>query len=332
MTSQFESYSRTLIRFGCGTLGDIGNLASRLGDKALLVTGRSSMRQLGVMDRVKKLLKVSGVDSVDFEAITPNPDIRIVQEGVNIGRKNNINLIIALGGGSAIDAGKAIAAAVRSPFTIKELFHKKNGAEVTEDALPVLAVPTTAGTGSELSKGAILNDEEEKSKGGLRSEYIIPRIALVDPELTLSLSEFMTAETGFDAFTHAFETFFSKAANLMTRMHSETSLRLVGKYLPIAMENGRDINAREHLAFASMLMGYNLAYSSTCLPHRLQYPLAVNTGASHGCGLSTLYPAWLGMLAESKPEDLRYAVNIWSNGRTSDWIEIVPSLSTLWWV
>lgn len=260
------------------------------GNVMIVTTGRS-LCNLGYVDELRKQLqKCPHVKKVIvFDNISANPRLSEVQDGIILGRQIAADMIIGFGGGSAIDAAKAIAAGAEE--NIEHLFYhdKAPGA----DTLPIIAIPTTAGTGSELSKAAIITDEVQKVKKGIRGTALYPMVAIIDSIFTESVPLRVTVETGFDVFAHAAESYISKAASPYTRMQSERAIQIVGEYLPRLTECLSDIDAREKMSFASMIMGINLGNASTCLPHRLQYPIGAYTDSSHGAGLAALYTAWI---------------------------------------
>lgn len=263
------------------------------GTVMIVTTGRSLIR-LGyvawLQEQTEAFAKVKKV--ITFDGISANPRLSEVRKGVCLGRAEGVESIIGFGGGSAMDAAKAIAAGIGMEEDIGECFDQ--GREPGEGTLPVIAIPTTAGTGSELSKAAIITDEQRKIKGGIRGKALYPQIAIVDSVFTETVPFSVTMETGFDVLAHAIESYVSKASSPYTRMLSEYAVQLTGKYLPILAENLQDGEARKKMSFASMLMGINLGNASTCLPHRLQYPLGAHTDTSHGAGLAALFPAWIG--------------------------------------
>lgn len=262
------------------------------GNILIVTTGRSLIR-LGYLERLQdilqNILRVSKV--IIFSEISANPKLSEVKSGIEIGKSRKANLVIGFGGGSALDAAKAIAAGIGHDEDIEEFFY--NHIVPTEKTLPVVAIPTTAGTGSELSKAAILTDDEKKVKGGIRGTALYPSIAIVDSVFTETIPKKITMETGFDVLAHAVESYISRAASPYTQMQSEYAIHIVGEYLPKLALNLKDAEAREKMSFASMIMGINLGNASTCLPHRLQYPVGAYTDTSHGAGLAALYPAWV---------------------------------------
>lgn len=261
------------------------------GNVMIATTGRSLIR-LGFIDELMgQIAKFSGVKNVTlFDKVSANPRLSEVREGILAAKENKADVIIGFGGGSALDMAKAVAAGAGSDEDIGEYFY--NGKE-PDNVLPVVAMPTTAGTGSELSKAAIITDDEKKIKNGIRGKKLYPKAAIVDSVFTESVPYHITMETGFDVFAHAMESYISKAASLFTRMQSEYAAVIVGKMLPRLASDMQDIEARKYMSYASMIMGINLGNASTGLPHRLQYPLGAMTDTSHGAGLSALYTAWV---------------------------------------
>lgn len=263
-----------------------------MGTVLLVTTGRSLIR-LGHLDRLEKV--ISNLPHVErvviFDTVSANPRLSELKEGTEIGKREHADVVIGFGGGSALDAAKGIAAGIGHREDIEEFFY--NHKEPTRKTLPIVAIPTTAGTGSELSKAAIITDDKKKVKGGIRGEALYPRLAIVDSYFTETVPFKVTMETGFDVFAHAVESYISKAATPYTEMQSEYAIQIVGRYLPRLAHNLKDMEAREKMSFASMIMGINLGNASTCLPHRLQYPLGAHTDTSHGKGLAALFPAWM---------------------------------------
>lgn len=262
------------------------------GNIMIVTTGRSLCR-LGYVEALKEeLQQCQYVEKVIlFDHISANPKISEIREGILLGRSEKADVIVGFGGGSAIDAAKAIAAGVKSEDDIEIYFYR--GKEPEKCTIPIIAIPTTAGTGSELSKAAILTDEARMVKNGIRGEALYPAVAIVDSCFTESVPMRVTMETGFDVVAHAVESYISKAASPYTRMQSETAIRIAGECLPQLVECLENTEARGQMSFASMLMGINLGNASTCLPHRLQYPLGAHTDTSHGAGLAALFTAWI---------------------------------------
>lgn len=288
-------------------LKDLKDILS--GTVMIVTTGRSLIR-LGYLEALHREIgencRVRSI--VLLDEISTNPRLSEIRKGIELGKQKKADAIIGFGGGSAIDAAKAIAVGISTGEDINALFYRGNISEAK--VIPLVAMPTTAGTGSELSKAAILTDEERKIKNGIRGSALYPRAAIVDSVFTESVPYNVTMESGFDVLAHAIETYLSRAASPYTRMQSEQAIRIVGEYLPGLSRNLQDAEARGQMSFASMLMGINLGNASTCLPHRLQYPLGVRTDMSHGAGLAALYPAWIELEYSHSPEDVEHVLRI----------------------
>ena len=259
-----------------------------IGNKTLLIVGSTTLKKLGFVDEL-----ISWIDGEVFiyDRVTANPDVAEIRKAIKIGKDNGVDSVIGFGGGSAIDAAKAAAVGIVSDTDIEEYLLK--GLIPPDNTLPIIAIPTTSGTGAELSKGAIISSREKKVKSGIRGEKVAPTVAIVDPTYTFFLPFNVTMESGFDVFTHAAESYCAVKANPFSEMLSEKAIKIVGEALPRLKNNLEDHEAREMMSFASHLMGYNVKNVGNCLPHRLQYPIGVLTETSHGAGLIALYPAWI---------------------------------------
>jgi alcohol dehydrogenase class IV len=284
---RMEFLAPTKLIFGEGEISHISKHLT-FAERILLVTDNQAAEKSGALEKIRITLK--DLDLILYSKITSNPKSDEINEAVRLGREKESEAIMGIGGGSVMDAAKAIAACVPGGEPVEHFI--RQGIPAPGSTLPIIAVPTTAGTGSEMSKGAIITDVEEKKKIGLRGEALFPRLAVVDPELTYSLPPSVTAETGFDILTHGIETLVSRKANPITILFSEYSIQTVVTHLPKVLKNGMDVEARRKLMLASTLGGINLANSTTCLPHRMQYPLGAHTNCSHARGLASLYPAW----------------------------------------
>jgi alcohol dehydrogenase class IV len=210
-------------------------------------------------------------------------------------REHRHTVVIGLEGGSALDAAKAIAvAAVSDQPLVRYIW---GGVPMPATKIPLVALPTTAGTGSEVSRGAILTEAETGRKSGLRGEICLPTHALVDPELSASMPASVTAETGFDAWAHANETYLSRKANPFTEALSIGAMERIAEFLSRAVRDGSDRTVRAEMAAASLMMGWNPGLATTCLPHPLQHPLGAKTDSSHARGIAALHLAWLRQVA-----------------------------------
>lgn len=288
----------------------IRDIASFLNGNVMIVTTGRSLMRLGYIENLKRQIVQCGntKNIVVFDKVSSNPRLSEVREGVQLAKESSIDVIVGFGGGSAIDMAKAVAAGAGVSEDIGEYFY--NDREPMENVLPVVAIPTTAGTGSELSKAAIITDDEKKIKSGIRGRKLYPKIAIVDSIFTESVPLNITMETGFDVLAHAIESYISKAASPYTQMQSEYAVQIVGEMLPRLTLDINDIDARNYMSYASMIMGINLGNAGTGLPHRLQYPLGALTDISHGLGLAALYPAWIDYEYKYSKEKLKKIMGI----------------------
>lgn len=276
-----------------------------IGNKVLLITTGPILKKMGLVDQIK-----SWIDGEFFyyDGITPNPDVIEIREAIKIGKENHVTSVIGFGGGSAIDAAKSAAVGIVSNTDIEDFLIK--GLPLPDNTLPIIAIPTTAGTGAELSKGAIVSSREKKVKSGIRGEKVAPTVAIVDPVYTFTLPMSVTMEAGFDVFTHAIESYCAVKANPFSEMLSEKAISIVGEALPRLAKDLKDEEAREMMSYASHIMGYNVRNVGNCLPHRLQYPVGVATETSHGAGLIALYPAWLKYEFTVNPERVEKCLDL----------------------
>ena len=258
-----------------------------LGNTIAILVSKSVRRQFeldSIFDEFGKKRNLFVFDHIRPDA--PFEDLDVVYNELK-----NIKLdgMIAIGGGSVIDAAKALSVSFEG-IDYKDIFYGR--AEMPKSKKKLLAIPTTAGTGAELSFGAIIFDAENNIKGGLRSTLIQPNAVLIDSRFHNACPFKLKAEVGFDCFTHAVETYISLKSNPITRMQSVDCINTIFDCLIPACKIN-DSQAMEKIAISSALMGINLAYSSTCLPHRIQYVIGPMTKTSHAQGLIALYRGWL---------------------------------------
>lgn len=283
---KFEFATATQIIFGAGSLKQVGPLAAQVGRQALVVTGQS-------IDRAKPLMEIlaaHGVESTTF-AVAGEPTISLAQQGVEQARAARCNLVIGFGGGSAIDAGKAIAALLTNPGDPLDYLEViGRGQPLAHAPVPYIAIPTTAGTGSEVTRNAVLGSPEHKVKVSLRNPLMLPRLAVVDPELTYNLPPAITASTGLDALTQVLEPLVSNKANPMTDAICREGLRRAARSLRRVYEEGSDQAAREDMALTSLFGGLALANAKLGAVHGFAAVLGGMFPAPHGAVCATLLP------------------------------------------
>ena len=280
----------TDIRFGVGRRAEVGQVVAALGARAVLVTGARSFDAHPFGGEIRDALDGAGVEVADRIVAGGEPDDDSVRAAAARLVACRPAAVVAVGGGSTIDLAKA-AAIVAGGLDLGRLL----AGEAVESPIgpPVVALPTTAGTGAEVSRGAIVLQRGERRKRAIRGRGVAPRVAIVDPELTVAADRNVTAEAGFDATAHALETAVSRVASALNVTLAADALGRLLRSVPRAMAVPDEIDARSDAAYAALLMGINLATASTCLPHRMQYALAGFTDASHARGVAAFMPAWL---------------------------------------
>lgn len=286
--SGFQYYMPTRVIFGPGKLNLVGEEVAQLGKRALLVTGRTAAKKHGYLDRTVELLRKSGVDVIIFDEIEANPTNKTVNLGGELARREKCDVIIGLGGGSAMDAAKYIAVIAVENIDCWAIVE---GAEVTQSPLPMVAITTTAGTGSEVSQFAVLSVPELKRKDGTGKPYLYPKLAIVDPELTLSLPPLETAGSGIDALAQALEPYTSKFANPVSDMFAVEAIRLVAQNLRQAVHNGSDLVARTNMHLANVLAGFSLTLVDTTFAHVIAEAVGAVYGTPHGASVALTLPA-----------------------------------------
>jgi alcohol dehydrogenase class IV len=286
---QFEFATATRIIFGAGALRQVGPAAAamRPGSQVLVVTGRSAERAAPLL----ALLGAQGLHTVRW-AVDSEPTVDLVRAGVQRAREAGCGLIVGFGGGSVLDAAKAVAALLTNegdPLDYVEVIGR--GRPLTQPSAPYIAVPTTAGTGTEVTRNAVLGSAEHKVKASLRSALMLPALAVVDPELTYSLPPDVTAATGLDALTQVVEPFVSNRANPLTDAVCREGLSRAARSLRRACERGDDPGAREDMAVASLCGGLALANARLGAVHGFAAPIGGLFAAPHGAVCARLLPS-----------------------------------------
>jgi alcohol dehydrogenase class IV len=300
MGVKFEFATATCILFGAGTLRQVGPLAAEMGSRALVVTGRTTARAAPLFD----VLAAHRVDCVTF-SITGEPTTEVARLGTERAREEKCDLVIGFGGGSVLDTGKAIAALLTNggdPLDYLEVIGR--GKPISKPAAPYIAIPTTAGTGAEVTRNAVLASPEHRVKVSLRSPLMLPRLAVVDPELTHSLPPDVTASTGLDALTQLIEPYVSNRANPMTDAICREGMRRAARSLRRAYAQGDDAAAREDMALASLFGGLALANAGLGAAHGFAGPIGGMFLAPHGAICARLLPAVMAVNVRAVKERL----------------------------
>lgn len=285
---QFNYFIPTRILFGAGKLGRLHEQGLP-GKRALIVTtGGKSVIKYGYLDRLKEQLDLAGVSYVVFNKILPNPIKEHVMEGAQACRENDLDFVVGLGGGSSIDAAKAIAVMANNPGDYWDYVGggSGKGLPVPNDPLPVVAITTTAGTGTEADPWTVTTKTDTNEKIGFGYDKTFPVLAVVDPELMVSVPPYLTACQGFDALFHSTEGYLNNTSYVMSDLFALKAIELIGKSLAKAVADGQDIQARADVALANSLAGMVESTSGCISEHSLEHALsAYHHNLEHGAGL-----------------------------------------------
>jgi len=302
-------YIPTRVLFGAGQLNTLHEQPMP-GKKAMIVISNGkSTRVNGYLSRTQEQLEDAGVISVVFDKVQANPLKSTVMAGGLFAKENNCDFIVALGGGSCIDAAKAIAVMAKNDGDLWDYIGAGTGKgkAIGNKPLPIIAITTTAGTGSESDCGAVISNEDTHEKTGIITEDLFPVLAIVDPELMRSVPPKFTAYQGFDALFHSVEGYVSNGVNLMSDMYAITAIENIGRNLVNAVKNGNDITARERVAFGNSLSGTVMMVGRCTSEHSLEHALsAYHQDLPHGAGLIMLSRAYFTNLIDKHVCDERF--------------------------
>lgn len=298
----FVLRSATEIHFGSGSRKKLGEVGAALGRRPLIVTGRGPVSRERAAD-LAGMLTESGLVSTVWPGVEPEPSLDTVSRGLEILREHRADVVIAVGGGSAMDVGKAVGALAHHEETVDHFF--STGAAITGPAVPIIAVPTTSGTGAEVTPNSVLSDPQSLNKASIRGLSLMPRVAIVDPQLTLDLPREQTAFSGLDALVQAIEAYTSTGANVVSDLLAEEATVRIAGHLRQAWEDGADLEAREQMALGSLLAGLALASARLGLVHGLAHPLGALYHLPHGRVCGWLMPPVMRFNLKSAEE--RYA-------------------------
>lgn len=264
---------------------ELGKASEGLGKRALIVTGRTFAIKYGYLDLMRKQLEEKGVQTASFSDVEPNPTLATVMRCVEAAQRASADFFVAFGGGSVIDTAKAANVVYTLGGRVEDYLHPKT---VDGKLHPLVAIPTTHGTGSEVTKYSVLVNEGTAMKVTVSGEAVYPTVALLDPEVLVHLPRDQAVATGLDALSHAVEAYFSKRANPFSDIFALESSRITARYLPCAVEGV--FECREQLLFASLLAGYAINFTGTNIGHGLGYSLTVRYGLPHGLANMMILP------------------------------------------
>lgn len=297
-------YLPTKVLFGSGVFDKLRDEAPKIGKRALVVT--TGLKKTNIVQRTIDLLESANLDAVIYNQIESNPKTENIDEGVRVFQDQGCDFVIGLGGGSAMDAAKAIAVVSKNGGQIRDYVPMINAKRknITE-SFPVICISTTAGTGSEVTMFSVVTIPETLEKPGLGYECMYPKLAIVDPTLTASMPASVTAEVGIDTFFHAMENYLSKSAHVITDMYSLQAMEWVIKYLPIAYSDPENIEARSYMHLANLIAGYSITVGTPATLHAISHAISGITDIAHGQALSMAAVAFLKFTHQSDYE--RYA-------------------------
>ena len=284
--------------FGAEKLNETGTLVRQLGDKTMIVCDKFTVK-CGLAARLQDILMSSGIQSVIYDGVIPNPTVALIDAGAELARKEKIAFVIGLGGGSSMDTAKGIAVAATNPGSIWPYAIGEN--PIAVQILPIVAITTTSGTGSQCTCFAVISNPATNQKPGMGG--VLPTLAIVDPELPATMPPALTLGTGFDVFSHAVEAYTSSLASPFSDMYAEKALRLVGQYLPRAYRDGQDMEARSGMALADTCAGIAICHAAVTAAHVIAHVIGGHYhDIAHGDALASIYREIMVFNAGSMPE------------------------------
>lgn len=272
-------FSPNRVLFGIGASREIGKEAKALGGTKVLIVTDSGVVNSGLVASLRTNLEEAGMKVFLFDRVEPEPSASLVDESAQLTKENGVDVVIGVGGGSSLDIAKGASLLASNPGNVLDYC----GLDlIPKRGLPKILVPTTAGTGSEVTRVFVLTDKRDNMKKVVFSNYAIPELALVDPMLTISMPSKVTADTGMDALVHAIETYVSMNATPFSDLLASKAIELIARYLPMAFAKGENIEARYHMSLASLLAGMAFASGGLGAVHALAYPLGTEYHLPHG--------------------------------------------------
>jgi len=286
-TQTFTITQPTRIHFGTGAIADLATMVKDLGGSKVFLVVDPGLKKAGLVDRIAAPLTKADVPFVVYDQVDPEPGLKLADNGAKIAKKEKCDCVVGVGGGSAMDVAKAVSILLTNGGKAEDYLGL---GKIAKPGVPKIMVPTSAGTGAEVTFTAVFINEKTKSKGGMNGDPLYPEAALLDPELTVSLPPHVTAATGIDALTHALEAFVSTQAHPISDMYALEAIGLISANLPMAYAHGGNIEARSAMLLGSLLGGKALATAGVGLVHAMAYPLGGMFGIPHGLANAVLLP------------------------------------------
>lgn len=288
MNMNFDFNNPTRILFGSGKLNELGNQPMPGKKALLLMSGGKSAKVSGAYDRTLEQLHKAGVEAAEFAKVMENPVKEMVMEGAAFAKNNGCDFIVALGGGAVLDSAVAVAAMATNPGDLWDYVNggTGKGQPLVHPGLPIVSITLTAGTGSEVNCWGVISNLETKEKIGFGYPELTPVLAVVDPELMKTVPAKYTAYQGFDALFHNTEVMMSNGVNILSETIALSAIENIAKYLPRAVKDGNDLEAREHIAYGSTMAGITMQLTSTTAQHSMEHAMsAYHHNLPHGAGL-----------------------------------------------
>ncbi|NLK08603.1 MAG: iron-containing alcohol dehydrogenase [Firmicutes bacterium] len=310
----FVFQSPTKIIFGKNTETQVGAEVSAYGKKVLFHYGGGSIKKTGLYNRIIESLKAAGVEYIELGGAQPNPRLSLVNEGIELCRREKVDLILAVGGGSAIDSAKAIALGVPYNGDVWDFF---TGKAEAEKALPVGVVLTLPAAGSEASNSCVITNEDGWLKRGCSSQFNRPAFAIMNPELTYTLPPYQTACGAADIMAHVMERYFTNTTDVdFTDMLSEATLKTIIKHVPIALKEPENYESRAQIMWAGTIAHNDLLSTGRLgdwASHQIEHELSGIYDVAHGAGLAVVFPAWMKYVYHHDVQRfVRFAVKVWN--------------------
>ena len=286
-TQSFSVNQPTNIHFGLDSIKQLGDVISKLNGSNVFLVADPGLKQAGIIKQIVSVLNKSKIPYTLYDKVTPEPGLKLADQGAKLAKKNKADCVVGVGGGSALDIAKAISILLTNGGKAEDYLGLDR---IKLRGVPKIMIPTTAGTGAEVTFTAVFINEKTSSKGGMNGDPLYPDAAILDPLLTLSLPPNITAATGIDAFTHALEAFVSTQAHAISDMYAIEAMALIGNNLGTAYANGTNIEARSAMLMGSLLGGKALATAGVGLVHAMAYPLGGMFNTAHGLANAVLLP------------------------------------------
>ena len=291
----FNYHQSTKILFGKGRISELAEVVLQYGSKVLLVTTKAANPSLVQQyTRVRAILTSNGISVAHYDGVIPNPTIEVISAGALMARKFGAEVIVGLGGGSSMDTAKAISVEATHPGTSWDYLFYKTPQPDPSKLLPIIAVSTTSGTGSQVTQVAVVTNTKTRDKSALYNNILYPQVCIVDPELMVTVPKFVTATTGFDVLCHAFESTINPGTGAYVDLLAWEAISIVVANLPKLLDNLEDSETRENMAYADTLAGLCIANAGVTLPHGMGMAVSgMYPQVAHGEALTILYPACL---------------------------------------